>query len=61
MASAPLRRRRNDRGETQVEWVALDDRGIELEIVAVEATDNKTGNPILLVLHVMPTALRRKG
>lgn len=60
MASDPIRRARNARGELQIEWVALDDRGIELEIVAVETSDCKTGKPILLVLHVMPTALRRK-
>ncbi|KXA68277.1 hypothetical protein KJZ00_03355 [Cutibacterium avidum] len=59
MASIPIRRHHNDRGEIQIEWVALDDRGIELEIVAVEALDTKTGRPILLVLHVMPTGLRR--
>ncbi len=34
-------------------WVGLDDRGIELEIVAVVLPDE------LLVIHVMPTALRR--
>lgn len=60
MASDPIRRARNPRGELLIEWVALDDRGIELEIVAVETSDLKTGKPILLVLHVMPTALRRK-
>lgn len=60
MASTPAGRQRNTRGEMQTEWVALDDRGVELEIVAVETTDNKTGKPILLVIHVMPTALRGK-
>lgn len=34
-------------------WVGPDDRGIELEIVAVVLPDE------LLVIHVMPTALRR--
>ncbi len=60
MASMPIRRERNARGEVQIEWVAPDDRGVELEIVAVEAIDTRTGMPILLVLHVLPTALRRK-
>lgn len=61
MASVPVRRERNSRGEMQTEWVACDDRGLELEIIAVETTDLKTGRPILLVLHVMPTAFRKKG
>ncbi len=36
-------------GDTAVRWVALDDRGIELEIVAVVLPD------CWLVIHVMPT------
>ncbi|MGH3549438.1 MAG: hypothetical protein ACRDQU_15295 [Pseudonocardiaceae bacterium] len=35
-------------------WIGIDDRGVELEIAAVVRPD------CLLVLHVMPTALRRK-
>ena len=35
-------------------WIGLDDRGVELEIVAVVLQAE------LLVIHVMPTALRRK-
>jgi hypothetical protein len=34
-------------------WVGADDRGIELEIVAAILPD------FYLVVHVMPTALRR--
>lgn len=34
-------------------WVGADDRGLELEIVAIETTD------VLLVIHVMPTQYRR--
>lgn len=49
----------SDLGERKMTWIAEDDRGIELEIIAVEATDTKTGGPFLLVLHVMPTALRK--
>lgn len=41
------------RGERAVLWVGVDDRGIELEVVAVLLPDT------LLVVHVMPTALRR--
>ena len=40
-------------GKTQRVWVAIDDRGLELEIVAVVLED------YLLVTHVMPTDLRR--
>ena len=34
-------------------WIGADDRGVELEIVAVVLTDE------WLIIHVMPTALRR--
>jgi hypothetical protein len=44
----------SSRGEELRAWVGLDDRGIELEIAAVVRPD------CLLVLHVMPTDLRRK-
>lgn len=37
-------------------FVATDDRGRELEIVAVPLEDGD-----LLVIHVMPTALRRNS
>ncbi len=36
-------------------WIANDSRERELEIVAVETPD------CFLVIHVMPTSLRRKG
>lgn len=35
-------------------WIGTDDRGLQLEIVALVKPD------CLLVVHVMPTALRRK-
>jgi hypothetical protein len=34
-------------------WVGLDDRGLELEIVVLILPD------VHLVIHVMPTALRK--
>jgi hypothetical protein len=34
-------------------WVGVDDRGIELEVIAAVLPDQ------YLVVHVMPTALRR--
>ena len=39
--------------DARLVWVGLDDRGIELEIVALDLSDE------WLVIHVMPTALRR--
>jgi hypothetical protein len=41
-------------GEGLLYWVGIDDRGLELEIVAVELSDGTA-----LVIHVMPTLLRR--
>lgn len=35
-------------------WLGLDDRGVELEIVTVVLPDER------LIVHVKPTALRRK-
>lgn len=41
-------------GDRALLWIGVDDRGIELEIVAVVLPDTH------LVVHVMPTALRRR-
>lgn len=38
-------------------WVGTDERGRELEIIAVEVTP-PGDEPYLLVIHVMPTQLR---
>ncbi|WP_146211192.1 hypothetical protein [Quadrisphaera granulorum] len=46
---------RSKRGEEALLFVGPDDRGLELELLVVFVPDG------LLVLHVMPTALRRKG
>ena len=43
-----------DTGETTFSWVADDERGRELEIVAIEKPD------CYLVIHVMPTHYRKK-
>ena len=43
-----------DGGKVQWVWIAKDDRGLELEIVAVVL------ELYLLVTHVMPTSLRRR-
>ena len=42
-----------DEMEEKMIWVGRDDRGMELEIVAVAAKD------YLLVIHVMPTIFRK--
>ena len=43
-----------DGKKVQWVWIAQDDRGLELEIVAVVL------DRYLLVTHVMPTSLRRR-
>lgn len=43
----------DDRAERRT-WIGNDDRGLELEIVAIVLDEDE-----LLVIHVMPTALRR--
>jgi hypothetical protein len=44
----------NQEGKFQQVWIGIDDRGLELEIVAVVLEE------YLLVTHVMPTNLRRR-
>lgn len=39
--------------DARLVWIGVDDRGIELEIVALDLGDT------VVVLHVMPTSLRR--
>jgi len=53
----------NKRGELELSWVGSDDRGVELEIVAVMIRDQRADEPqlMLLVLHVMPTNYREGG
>lgn len=41
-------------------WIGADDRGRELEIIAVQVTPAE-GEAYLLVIHVMPTQLRRRS
>lgn len=43
-----------DELDARIEWIGADDRGVELEIIAIELPD------LWLVIHVMPIALRRK-
>jgi hypothetical protein len=39
--------------DARLVWIGLDGRGIELEIVALDLED------AVVVIHVMPTSLRR--
>ncbi len=41
--------------DARLVWIGADDRGVELEIVALDLDDS------IVVVHVMPTALRRHG
>lgn len=50
----------NSIGETIIWWLGEDDRGVELEIGAIHKPDLRSGEMIMLIIHVMPTALRRK-
>jgi len=42
-------------------YVGPDERNRELEVIAVEIDDVKTGDPCLLVIHVMPVSFRKGG
>jgi len=39
--------------DARLVWIGADDRGIELEVVALDLGD------AVVVIHVMPTSLRR--
>ncbi|MDQ6850354.1 MAG: hypothetical protein M3070_10400 [Actinomycetota bacterium] len=54
-ATAPSRRTTTLGGAGAWQWLGVDERGRELEIVAVAPPD---GPPYLLVIHVVPTELR---
>ena len=43
----------SDTADARLVWIGPDDRGIELEIVALDLDD------AIIVIHVMPTSLRR--
>lgn len=40
--------------EEGIAWIGPDDRGVELEVYLLERSD------VFLVIHVMPTGLRRR-
>ena len=41
--------------DARLVWIGPDDRGIELEIVALDLED------AIVIIHVMPSALRRES
>ncbi len=43
----------SDIADARLVWIGADDRGIELEVVALDLGD------VVVVIHVMPTSLRR--
>jgi len=45
----------DDDADERLLWVGEDDRGVELEVLAIRLPD------LLLVIHVMPTHYRRGG
>ena len=53
MTTEPLLVPAEDHADERLIWIGVDDRGIELEIVALVLAD------AFVVIHVMPTALRR--
>jgi hypothetical protein len=54
METNPFQTLARDDDKVQRIWVTLDDRDLELEVIAVVLVN------CLLVTHVMPTALRRR-
>jgi len=53
MTIEPERVAATEVADARLLWIGPDDRGIELEIVALDLGD------VIVVLHVMPTSLRR--
>jgi len=43
----------SDIADARLVWIGADDRGIELEVVALDLGD------VVVVIHLMPTSLRR--
>lgn len=43
----------NERFDARLVWIGPDDRGVELEVVALDLPEE------IVVIHVMPTELKR--
>ena len=57
MSNEPVESFVNERNEIEHRWRAETD-GFEIEVTAVETTDDRTGDAVLLVVHAMPTDFR---
>jgi hypothetical protein len=60
MASRAPTRTTTDQGDVAWLYVGLDERNRELEIIAVEVERKEDHEAFLLVIHVMPTKLRKR-
>jgi hypothetical protein len=61
MAAATPTGTMTEQGNPAWRYVGTDDRGRELEIIAVEIDGDESRDEYLLVIHVMPTRLRGRG
>ena len=52
-STEPVQVRASETADARLIWIGEDDRGIELEIVALDLED------AVFIIHVMPTNLRR--
>jgi len=52
---------KTERGESAIRWIGCDETGRELNVLAVEQPDRKTGEPIILIIHVQPNYRDLKG
>lgn len=61
--SEPVATLDEDGNVTELDWLGEDDRGLELHIIGIVKVDERsaTGEEIILIKHVFPTALNKKG
>jgi hypothetical protein len=59
MASATPTATTTDQGDDAWQFIGPDERGRELEVIAVDVDPPEGGESYLLVIHAMPTSLRR--
>jgi hypothetical protein len=60
MASTAPAQTTTDQGNVAWLYVGLDERDRELEIIAVEVERKEDHETFLLVIHVMPTKLKKR-
>jgi hypothetical protein len=59
MANAEPTPTTTNTGDAAWQWIGPDERGRELEVIAVEVQGEQDPTPVLLVIHVMPNYQRR--